>query len=157
MICHLLVTQVVFQLYYNVRSVLPKLDELRTTCLFHKPDIICLVETWLDETITDKELSLPNYDIVQLDHNRHGGGLLIYVNSCFSYSLVFSGSNNLELIILTVNDIIALSLFYRPPSSQRYVLDNLLTELCSVTLLSNYILLEDFNVNVLNFSQVFII
>ena len=131
-------------LYYNVRSLLPKLDELMATCLSHKPDIICLVETWLDETITDKELSLPNYDIVRLDHNRHGGGLLIYVNSCFSYSHVVSGSNSLELIVLTVNETIGLSLFYRPPSSQSYVLDNLLIELCShinVNLLSNFILL----------------
>ena len=143
-------------LYFNARSLLPKLDELRAAILIHKPDIICIVETWLDESISDNEVGIQNYDIVRLDRNRHGGGILIYVNSSFSHSLVFSGPNDLELIVLSVNNSqckVAISLFYRPPSSPYSVLDKLLISLCShvaVTLFSNFILLGDFNVNVLN-------
>ena len=124
--------------------------------LIHKPDIICIVETWLDESISDNEVGIQNYDIVRLDRNRHGGGILIYVNSSFSHSHVFSGPNDLELIVLSVNNSqckVAISLFYRPPSSPYSVLDNLLISLCchvDVTLFSNFILLGDFNVNVLN-------
>ena len=153
--CHHVIQVFFSVLYYNARSLLPKPEELKANCLTHKPDIICVVETWLDETITDNELSLSNYDIVCLDHNRHGGGILIYVNSCFSYSLVFSGTNDLEVIVLTINDTITLGLFYRPPISQSSILINLLTVLCShinISLLSNFILLGDFNVNVLNSS-----
>ena len=40
-------------LYYNARSILPKLDELRVRVLFQKLDIICIVETWLSEDVTD--------------------------------------------------------------------------------------------------------
>ena len=64
----------------------------------HNPDIICITETWFDETVTN-ELCLQNLDIVRRDHNRQGGGILIYINKCYSHSLVFSGSDDLELIV----------------------------------------------------------
>ena len=77
---------------------MPKLDELRAAILIHKPDIICIVETWLDESISDNEVGIQNYDIVRLDRNRHGGGILIYVNSSFSHSLVSQGQMTLSLL-----------------------------------------------------------
>ena len=40
-------------LYYNARSILPKLDELQANVLLQKPDIICIVETWLSEDVMD--------------------------------------------------------------------------------------------------------
>ena len=43
--------------------------------LTHKPHIICIVETCLNESILDSELCIDNYDAVRLDHNRHGGGV----------------------------------------------------------------------------------
>ena len=42
--------------YYNARSILPKLDELRLICSSEKPDIFCIVETWVDDAIEDNEL-----------------------------------------------------------------------------------------------------
>ena len=35
-------------LYFNVRSLLPKLDDLRIICSLHSPDIVCITESWLD-------------------------------------------------------------------------------------------------------------
>jgi len=37
-------------LYYSVRSILPK---LRANVFSQKPDIVCTVETWLSEDVTD--------------------------------------------------------------------------------------------------------
>ena len=65
-------------LYYNARSILPKLDELQANVLLQKPDIICIIETWLSEDVMDDELLLPDYQIHQLDCNRHGGGIALY-------------------------------------------------------------------------------
>ena len=48
-------------LYYNARSILPKLDELQANVLLQKPDIICIVETWLSEDVMDNEVLLPDY------------------------------------------------------------------------------------------------
>ena len=66
-------------LYYNARSIIPKLDELRILAPLHNPDIICIVESWLDETILDCELTILNYNFVHLDRNRHGDGVLLYI------------------------------------------------------------------------------
>ena len=61
----------------------------------------------------------------------------------FSYNLVFSGSNDLELLVLSVNInhvVITFCLFYRPPSTPGSIFDTLLNTLCmhvNVDLLPN--------------------
>ena len=37
-----------------------------------RPDITCIVETWLSEDVMDNELSLPDYQVYRLDRNGHG-------------------------------------------------------------------------------------
>ena len=118
----------------------------------HKPDCICIVESWLSCDILDSELCIDGYNIVRLDRNRHGGGVLLFINSVFTHNLVFTGSPDFELVILSVQLSVPLTiaLFYRPPGSHSVILDNLLTALCThinPSLLSNFILLGDFNVN----------
>ena len=77
-------------LYFNARSVLPKLDELRALCKTHKPTIVCIVESWLDSTIENNEIGIENYAIVRADRNRHGGGVLLYVIESLSFNVIFS-------------------------------------------------------------------
>ena len=89
-------------MYFNARSILPKLDELRLICYDHVPHIVCIVETWLDDTVTNCELSIPNYQIVRLDRNRHGGGVMLYIRDDLSYNILFTGPNSLELIGITL-------------------------------------------------------
>ena len=66
-------------LYFNVHSLLPKIDHFRVICSFFSSDLVCILESWLDDSITDCEISVQSYSIVRLDHSRHGGGVLIYV------------------------------------------------------------------------------
>ena len=40
-------------LYFNARSLIPKFDELCLLVETHQPDIVCIVETWLDHNISD--------------------------------------------------------------------------------------------------------
>ena len=35
----------------------------------------------LSEEISDAEISIPDYSVIRLDRNRHGGGIAIYVRS----------------------------------------------------------------------------
>ena len=78
---------------------------------------------------------------------------MLFVNSVYSHSTVFTGTHELELIIISVRlqfSSLTIALFYRPPGTPPAVLDDLLTVLCtnvSPVLLSSFILLEDFNVN----------
>ena len=41
-------------LYFNARSILPKLDDLRIEVAAQNPSIVCIVETWLSEDILDQ-------------------------------------------------------------------------------------------------------
>ena len=40
-------------MYFNVRIILPKIAELRNVCASLLPDIVCVVESWLDDNIED--------------------------------------------------------------------------------------------------------
>ena len=84
--------------YYNARSLLPKFDELCTLCATYKPDMLCLVETWLCNYISDNEFMIPGYQLYRLDRNRHGGGVLMYALEEFSVSPIYHTDNNLEFL-----------------------------------------------------------
>jgi len=105
-------------MYFNCRSLLPKIDELAALCSANKPDVVCLVETWLCMDILDTEISIPNYSIIRLDRNRHGGGVALYIRNCVSYNTVLYGSTGLEVIVVSLsksNFKLCLCVFYRPP------------------------------------------
>ena len=42
-------------LYFNARSVLPKIDYLRAEVLTRGPSIVCIVESWLSIDIPDAD------------------------------------------------------------------------------------------------------
>ena len=132
--------------------MLPKFDEVVATCSVSHPDIVCLVETWLSVDILDNEVFIPNYSVVRLDRNRHGGGVLVYVHSSITYNVLLCGHANLELIVVSLlrnNFKLCLSVFYRPPSSPSSIYDTLCDTLLSIdhAYFSNFVILGDFNVN----------
>ena len=65
---------------------MPKSEELCTIVEAENPDIVCIMEIWLSDEI-ENELEIGKYQVYRLDRNCHGGGVLIYVNSCFSVLL----------------------------------------------------------------------
>ena len=84
-------------LYYNARNIFPKLDELRACVLFQKPDLVCIVESWLSEDATDNEILLH-----RLDRNRHGGGNVLYAHNSLSRKVLLKGGpHNLEFLALS--------------------------------------------------------
>ena len=54
-------------LYYNARSVLPKLDHLNLVISLYHPHIICIVESWLCKDIFDSEFFLDGYQLFRFD------------------------------------------------------------------------------------------
>lgn len=146
-------------LYYNARSLLPKLDELRATVTLEQPHIVCVVETWLSPDITDNELQISGYQLVRLDRNRNGGGIAMYVSDLFSFRVLLqSGPYNLEflaVILSSSNFKFCVSLFYRPPSSPVSIFDELFftLQILNPFYFSTFLLLGDFNVNFCNSSH----
>ena len=74
-------------LYFNARSISPKLDDLWVVVAAQKPSIVCIVESWLSECISDLEMSIENYHLTRLDRNRHGGGVLIYIHASLTWEV----------------------------------------------------------------------
>ena len=64
-------------LHFNCGSLLPKIDELAALCAANKPDVVCLVETWLSADVLNSEVVILNYSLLRLDRNRHGGSVAI--------------------------------------------------------------------------------
>ncbi len=49
--------------HLNICSIRNKLDELSLFCDEHKPHVLSLNETWLDDSFLDNELAIPGYII----------------------------------------------------------------------------------------------
>ena len=114
--------------------------------------MVCIVETWLGEEITDSEFSLPDYQLYRLDRNRHGGGVLMYVHKSFSCKVLLVGPSQLEFLLISIYRSchrVNIGTFYRPPSSSVSVMDNLFSVLESLdsSYFSNFVLLGDFNID----------
>ena len=124
-------------------------------CSSLAPDVVCVVETWLDKNIDDTEIFVQGYCVHRVDRNRHGGGVLIFVKSLFSCSVLFSGSPEFEFIILSIKCSVGpspdfcVALFYRPPGSSYSLLDRLFSTLCNIfiSLPNQVFLVGDFNID----------
>ena len=84
-------------------------------------DILTLNETRLDNSISDSEVKIPGYDIVQCDRNRNGGGVAMFIRSNIS----FINRNDLvpevlEQICVEISRLnskpFLVSSWYRPPN-----------------------------------------
>lgn len=73
--------------FTNIRSLLPKRDELCSYLDDSDADILILTETWLHPDVTNEELfpDKDNYNIYRCDRiDRRGGGVLIAVKKTVS-------------------------------------------------------------------------
>ena len=70
--------------HLNIRSIRNKLDYIRDNFLDF--DILCFSETHLDDLVPLELLKLENFDEpYRKDRTNHGGGVLMYLNSCFAH------------------------------------------------------------------------
>jgi len=76
-------------------------DELLLLTDFHRPDVICITESWLCLDILDSEISIPGFQTMRLDRNRHGGGVLMYVSDKYIVKRLPSHAS-LELLTVTL-------------------------------------------------------
>ena len=115
-------------------------------------DIFSASETWLKPDISDSEVALPGYSIIQMDRqNKIGGGTVIYVRDGIPFKTHSDlMNNNLENCMIEVLRVKSKKLFicciYRAPNNP---LENYLSMLSNIILKlpnkSKLILLGDFN------------
>ena len=117
--------------------------------------IVCIVESWLCDSILNSEIFLSGYIIFRRDRDRHGGGLLIFVRIELYASIIpMPLIVDLEFLPTGIsftfcNFKFCLGVFYRPPSSDVSYFDHF----CSVV--ENLITLilfwwADFNIDFYN-------
>ena len=111
--------------HLNVRSLYNKLDELR--CVTERNpniDILCVSETWLDESVTNEEIAINDFNApFRLDRkDANGGGVLIYTKphvKCLEREDLYDP--NIEAtwieICMSQTQPILLGCVYRPPYS----------------------------------------
>ena len=115
--------------HLNIRSLYNKLDEITFILCKSEIDILCISESWLDNSITDNEINIPGYIIERRDRNRQGGGVLMYIRETVKYDLrrdISEVSPAVENIWIEVKctqsnfnkKSILVACFYRPPSSK---------------------------------------
>ena len=73
-------------LHINIRSLLPKISELRSLVSKASPAVVAISESWLDESVPDNEINIQEYTVLRHDRNRCGGGVCIYVRNDIGFN-----------------------------------------------------------------------
>ena len=105
--------------HYNVHSLLPVLHELQVICEATRPDVICIVVTWLDDNVIDNEVVLSGYQLFWLDRNRRGGGMAVYElhDSLLCKVVLQGGPFYLEHISISFHSKPSFDMYSRPDVS----------------------------------------
>ena len=96
-------------------------------------DIICLNETFCDDSIADNEISLPDYSIERKDRNHHGGGVAMYIRNNLTFVCrIDLETDDVECIWVEIKckhrQPVLMSSIYRPPSSSSDIIDRASSE-----------------------------
>ena len=122
-------------LHLNARSLLPKIEELRLVAQNSHAAVIGITETWLDHSVTDHEIIIPNYTVIRKDRNREGGGVCMYIRT----DLAFNQRNDIsddqlemlwiELLLPHTRHILICTC-YRPQTTKNFydILENVCTQ-----------------------------
>ena len=134
---------------------MPKFEELVILCETYKPGFVCIVESWspLSNDIENLELIIPNYQVLRLDRNRHGGGILVFIHNSLTHSVISKSTSNLELMLISVGHAnltnkLCVGIFLSPTKFFLYMYGCffiIVLESVDVSLLSNFIFVGDFN------------
>ena len=137
-------------IHINSRSVIHKIEEIKILSYKVKAAVICVTETWLDESVTNSEIEIKGYQVIRKDRNRSGGGVCMYINT----NLAFNQRNDLETdelealwceILLPKTKPIVVGCCYRPPKQNKFLerMEENISKLCYD---SETIILGDMNI-----------
>lgn len=146
--------------HLNVRSIYPKIDEVRHKLLTTSMDIVCFTETWLTDNISSNMIDINGFDILRNDRiDKRGGGTCIYIKHRIYYAVCLPNLSQsdveIQSITLLGNDNstqsfkpIVVILIYRPPHGNSHrALDQIKAYISSVPEISKkeLVILGDLN------------
>ena len=146
--------------HVNICSLRNKVTDISELLIEHNIDIIAITETWLDSSITDSSVHIPQFTLYRHDRQTgRGGGVCFYVRDSLKvvqqYPCPAVGVEALFIKLCPSNrnnaTSLAIGCIYRPPSTPvsfwhtlQHQVDDVLRQMHAQP-----ILLGDFNVNVL--------
>ena len=74
--------------HLNIRSIIPKISELRLFALKAKPAVIAISESWLDDSVQNAEVNIDGYVLHRKDRSRTGGGTCVYIMNRYAHSML---------------------------------------------------------------------
>ena len=114
--------------HYNVQSIMNKVDLIESECLNF--DVICITETWLDDSIVDEDIKIENFNLFRRDRpgGHHGGVCMFVRNNVFCRRRRDLELPNIECIWVEVSikhKQYLIGTFYRPPRSPNAILPSI--------------------------------
>jgi exonuclease III len=139
----------------NCRSMVPKFEEISHIVVSTNIDVLCLTETWLDESVFDSDILIDGFTLFRKDRcERSGGGVAIYIKNDINFvDRSINEKGMLEAIFIEIvtnsnNPNILLSCIYRPPNAKPEIFDNIIDYIeCLFSEGKEIVLLGDLNIN----------
>ncbi len=122
----------------NARSLFHKMDELSVVVQLRNPEVVCITETWLNETVDSSLMFLESYTLHRTDRcYRRGGGVAVYIRRELDVEDITSQFEQLDSVEYLVLDITSLRILlvciYVPPSLASETLKNVHARLISIS------------------------
>ena len=142
-------------IHLNINSLLSKIVELCAIAKKSRAAVIGITESKLDESVTDEEINIDGYELIQSDWNRHGGGVACYIRNDISFNPRGNFSSEVENIFLDMllrkTKPILIGILYRPPDQSKFLdkLSTAISETDNFDAQEVYIL-GDLNINLIN-------
>ena len=142
-------------IHLNARSLLCHFDDIASLVSKYRPEVLALSETWLDTSVIDSEINLPNYCLFRCDRSRSGGGVAVYCADHLSCSVLTCGASasGVESLWVSIDSKLfptplAFGCFYRPPSSPSLSVHDLCDDIETVMISRKYVIAcGDFNID----------
>lgn len=150
--------------HINIRSIVPKINDIKECISSNNFDILAVSETWLTHFMDDKVVSIDGFRLVRRDRGLgRGGGVLLYIRNTIKFSILNNFTSDfaeqvwIEFTISSVKTMVGV--VYRPPGNVN--INQFLDEFeCNISknllMCANLVCLGDFNLNVLNLDSIYI-
>lgn len=143
----------------NARSLIPILTDLKNFIVKNQFHIVGITESWLTTSIEDAAVNIDGYNLVRLDREGRGGGVILYIRDIFKFEILHSEIQDyIEHIWVNLtlnNKSIVIGVDYHPPNTSGFLFLE-----CLENILSDYeissdltVCLGDFNINYLDNSN----
>ena len=141
--------------HLNIRSLSKHFAEFKHWSSLNQHDIICISETWLNNSHYNSNFLMPEYNFIRQDRgvDSRGGGLAFYVNKKIKFDRVdlanCQGAELLAIKITNSSSEMNVVLVYNPPQAANQIVDQFEKLFCNHSQFTKKqtLIIGDFNID----------